>query len=131
MGAVHLPSKNEYPHGRFHLWKTSLWIFRSSYLLTNFKLGFIQDRDDDNAPRKGRPCLAEVRWYGATDDGLIDIRENIELWSTDTEIEQWHILCMMEENKHLSDLDISKKILESDTLDKERVQHLVHVNGGD
>jgi hypothetical protein len=49
-------------------------IFRSSYLLTNFKLGFIQDRDENVQSEFGRPCKAEIRWYGGMDDGLDDFR---------------------------------------------------------
>jgi hypothetical protein len=49
-------------------------IFCSSYLLTNFKLGFIQDRDENVQSEFGRPCKAEIRWYGGMDDGLDDFR---------------------------------------------------------
>jgi hypothetical protein len=32
----------------------------------------------------GRPCKAEIRYYGATDDGLTDIRCDVALWGTNT-----------------------------------------------
>ena len=44
-------------------------IFKSSYLIQNFKLPFIQERSD-GASAGNRPCAAEIRWYGATDEGL-------------------------------------------------------------
>ena len=50
-------------------------IFRSSYLLQNFKLGFIQGQSDlSKQDVQRRPCKAEIRYYGAEDDGLVDVR---------------------------------------------------------
>ncbi|KAL7529985.1 hypothetical protein ACHAWF_003195 [Thalassiosira exigua] len=63
-------------------------IFHSSFLLQNFKLAFIQ----------GRPSVAEICWYGATDDGSIDVRSEPELWGLDPEFVRWHELCNLEEN---------------------------------
>ena len=40
-------------------------IFCSSYLLQNFKLPFIQERPY-TASKVGRPCKAEIRYFGAT-----------------------------------------------------------------
>jgi hypothetical protein len=66
-------------------------IFRSSFLLQNFKLPFIQERSD-NAATTNRPCKCEIRMYGATDDGLVDVRPEVELWGLDSEIDRWHVL---------------------------------------
>ena len=48
-------------------------VFRASFLLQNFKLPFIQERSD-NAANTGRLCKCEIWLYGATDDGLVDVR---------------------------------------------------------
>jgi hypothetical protein len=98
-------------------------IFRSSYLLTNFKLGFIQDRDESIVVEGGRPCKAEIRWYDGTDDGLIDIRPEVELWAADPEIKRWYELRKLEENEQLTDTDISEKVLEEDWPSKLRAEH--------
>ena len=98
-------------------------IFRSSYLLTNFKLGFIQDRYESIVVEGGRPCKAEIRWYDGTDDGLIDIRPDIELWGTDPEIKRWYELRKLEENKQLTDTAISELVLVEDWPKKLRSEH--------
>ena len=83
-------------------------IFRVSYLLQNFKVGFIQERHPNEAPSVGRPSKAEIRWYGATDDGLVDIRPDVVLWGTDKEIARWKELRALEDNNDLTDTDISE-----------------------
>ena len=56
-------------------------IVRFGYLLHNFKKSTIQNHDPkDEVPKGGRPCRAKMRWYGATDAGLRDVRDNIRLW---------------------------------------------------
>lgn len=102
-------------------------IFRSSYLLTNFSLGFIQGRDDTDEPVE-RPCKAEIRWFGGTDDGLVDVRPMVGLWGTDTEIARWHELRDMEENKDKSDTDISEMVLDEDIPSQLREMHNSAVN---
>ena len=86
-------------------------VFRSSYLMTNFKLGFIQERGDVEGPAEGRPCKAEIRWYGATDEGLVDVRPSIELWGLEVEIKRWNELRDLADNKDLSDTEISELVL--------------------
>ncbi|KAL7552028.1 hypothetical protein ACHAWF_017126 [Thalassiosira exigua] len=88
-------------------------IFHASFLLQNFKLPFIQGRDDD-APQTDRPCLAEIRWYGATDDGLVDVRAEPELWALESELDRWHELRGKTENARLSDVKISELVLDED-----------------
>ena len=46
-------------------------IFRSSFLLQNVKLPFVQERSDDKSAN--RPCKAEICWYVANNDGLMDV----------------------------------------------------------
>ena len=97
-------------------------IFHSSFLLQNFKLPFIQERGDD-APKTNQPCTAEICWYGATDDGLIDVRPYVELWGLEREIEHWHELCNLEANKNLTDTTISEQVLEEDWPSKLKQLH--------
>jgi hypothetical protein len=55
-------------------------IVCSCFLLTNFKLPFIQDRVAPEVSAEGRPCKAEIRWGGSTDEGLVDLRGEVEVW---------------------------------------------------
>jgi hypothetical protein len=56
-------------------------------LLQNFKCTIIQNHDPNElTPAGGRPCRAEICWYGATDAGLRDIRPNVRLWGMQCEI---------------------------------------------
>jgi len=89
-------------------------IFRVSYLLQNFKVGFIQERHPDGPPAVGRPSKAEIRWYGATDEGLVDIRPDVAIWGTDKEIARWKELRNLEENNDLTNTDISEIVLAED-----------------
>ncbi len=71
---------------------------------------FIQERLD-LAPKTGRPCKAEIRWYGATDDGLVDVHPEVELWELEAEIARWHELRSRDCNELLSDTDVSDLVL--------------------
>jgi len=75
-------------------------ICRSSYLLQNFKRGFIQQHDGET---KERPCKAEIRWHGGEDDGLFDVRPLVDLWRTESEMNQWRELRKLPEHAELSD----------------------------
>jgi hypothetical protein len=97
-------------------------IFRSSYLLQNFKLPFIQERNAAS-PMEGRPCKLEIRWYGATDDGLFDARPYVELWGCDVEVDRWNILRDDPQYKHLVDADISEMVLDEDWPSRLRENH--------
>ena len=79
-------------------------FFRAGFLLQNFKLAFIQERGDTT--NNDRPCKAEIRWYGATDGGLVDVRPMVDLWGMDSEMERWAQLRADVSNEHLSDMDI-------------------------
>lgn len=63
---------------------------------------------------KGRPCKAEIRWHGALESGLVDVRADIVLWGTASEIERWHELRDLETNKELSNTEISELVLAED-----------------
>lgn len=96
-------------------------ICRASYLLQNFKLGFIQQHD---GTQKGRPCKAWIRWYGGEDDGLIDIRPHVTMWGTTDEINRWRELRDLPENDKLTDLEISEIVLSEDWPTRLRAEHI-------
>ena len=108
-------------------------IFRSSFLLTNFKLGFIQGRvaptDTNGKPvrQPARPCKAEIRYFGARDEGLVDAREHPEWWATTPELKRWQELRTSEENDELTDVEISEKVLQEDWATKMRKEHLATI----
>lgn len=96
-------------------------ICRVSYLLQNFKLGFIQQHD---GTKKDRPCKAHIRWYDGEDDGLIDIRPYVEMWGTTSEINRWRELADMPENKDATNLEISEMVLAEDWPTRLRKEHI-------
>ena len=104
-------------------------IFRSSYLLTNFKLPFIQDQS--GATDKTTMCNAEIRYYGGTADGLVDIRPHVDLWGCDEEKVLWRNLREKEENAGLDDIEISELVYEQDIPAKLRKIHLEKIKSGD
>ena len=87
-------------------------IFVSTYLMMNWKLPFIQGRNENNNEADGRPCKAQIRWYGGEDDGLVDVRPYVELWGIDSEIARWYEL--RKEYTHKSKLEISLMVLQED-----------------
>ena len=87
-------------------------IQRAEYLLQNFKLAFIQERG--GTTNNPRPCKAEIRVYGATGDGLVDVRPMVDLWGIDSEVERWHELRADASNVNLSDTKISDLVLDED-----------------
>ena len=49
--------------------------------MQNFKKAIIQQRDPtDSAPKAKRHCRGAIRWYGKTDVGIIDVRDDVRLW---------------------------------------------------
>ena len=88
-------------------------IVRIGFLLQNFKKPFIQNRNPDNKldSEEGRPCRAEIRWYGATHAGLSDVRGSIQAWAYKCEIERHSQLRAMEQHKEKSVEDISEMVL--------------------
>ena len=57
------------------------------------------------------PCRAEIHWYGATDIGLRDVRDNVRLWGLKCEIERHAELTAMEEHRDKSAIEISEMVL--------------------
>ena len=105
-------------------------VVEIAYLLQNFKKSIIQNRDvDKTAPDKGRPCRVEVRWYGATDSGLRDVRDNVRLWGMKSEIDLHAKLSSMDEHKNKTSVEISELVL-SERLDlKKRKELYMSVHG--
>eukprot|EP00984_Skeletonema_dohrnii_P017971 scaffold8290_cov120-Skeletonema_dohrnii-CCMP3373.AAC.1 len=100
-------------------------ICRSSYLLQNFKLGFIQQHDGKTT---NRPCKAEIRWYDGKDDGLFDVRPLIDLWGNQSEIKRWRELRLDPANAELSDTDISEIVLKEDWPSRLRKEHIERIS---
>ena len=96
-------------------------ICRCSYLLQNFKLGFIQQH---SGTKKGRPCKAHIRWYDGEDDGLIDIRPFVEMWGTTSEIRRWNEIREMPGNEDLTREQISEMVLAEDWPTRLRKEHI-------
>jgi len=89
-------------------------LIRIGYLMQNFKKAIIQNNNYGKSTTNegGRPCRAEIRWYGATDDGLIDIRDDIYRWGLDCEIELHKKLSAMEEHTGKTAIEISEMVLD-------------------
>ena len=68
---------------------------------SKLQLPFIQERDI-GSPLTDKPCVAEVCWYGETDDGLVDMRTEVELWGLESEIARWHEIRNMDGNQNLT-----------------------------
>ena len=91
-------------------------IVRIGYLLQNFKCPIVQHNNpNDSSPDGGRSCRGEIRFYGeesgATDAGLIDVRDNVKLWGLDCEVKRHAELSAMEENKNKTPTEISEMVL--------------------
>ena len=97
-------------------------ILRVAIMLQNFKLAFIQGADSPDTCDHLRPSRAEIRWYGGTDDGLIDIRDHPELWATETEKKRIQELKAEYEcaGKRISDTEIAEIVLAEDWPSKQR-----------
>ena len=97
-------------------------IFRSSFLLQNFKLPSIQERADD--VNINRPCKAEICWYGAMDGRLVDVCPTVELWGHDSEVKYWRELRNMEVNNNCSDTEVLEIVLAEDCPSKLQITHV-------
>ena len=81
----------------------------------NFKKPIIQRRDPRDAiPEDERASRGEVRWGGATDSGLRDVRGDVRLWGLDIEVKRHAEIWAMHENKHLSAVEISEKVFDEE-----------------
>lgn len=80
--------------------------------MQNFKKAIIQRKGPSvPEPEGGRPCRGEIRWCGATDVGLRDIRPFVRLWGLDCEIKRHAELSEMEENKDKTATEIIEIVL--------------------
>ena len=87
-------------------------IVRIGFLIQNFKKALVQNvHPGAKKPDGGRPCRAEVRWYGATDTGLVNVVGDVRLWGLQCEIKLNEELSKMEENKNKSPEEISEMVL--------------------
>ena len=87
-------------------------VVRVGYLLQNFKKAIIQNKDHNpQDAKRNRPCRAEIRWCGATDAGLVDVRENIRLWGLTCEVDRHEQLSAMDEHKGKTPTEISEIVL--------------------
>jgi len=83
---------------------------RSGYLIQNFKKAIIQNhntRDNKDEIEGGRPCRAEIRWFGANHAGLRDVRGNVRMWGMKCEIERHAELSAMDVHRTKSPTEIS------------------------
>jgi len=87
-------------------------IFKVGYLMQNFKLPFIQERDDSKDAATPRPCKAEIRWHGGTDSGLVDVRPFVWMWGLEPEIDRWNEV--RAKFKNLTDAEVSEIVLSED-----------------
>jgi hypothetical protein len=105
-------------------------VVRVGYLLQNFKKAIIQRRDpNEKSPAGGRPCRAEIRWYGGTDAGLVDVRADVEKWGMKCEIQRHAELAAKDENKWKSKLEISEMVLAERWDLKKRREHYRDLHG--
>ena len=80
------------------------------FLFQNLHPGYVQGRARGTG--EGRPCRAEVRYYGADEDGLFDARPYIDLWACETEKAKWRELRRQHPEK--STTEISDMVLDLD-----------------
>ena len=97
-------------------------IFRSSFLLQNFKLPFIQEIPD-SISSVNCFCVAEICWYSATDEGLVNVRPMVELRGNDSKIKSYHELRSLASNSTLTDTDIVEMVLDKDWPSKLKTRH--------
>ena len=84
---------------------------------------------NEPTPSGGRPCRAEIRWYGATDAGLRDVRSNIRLWGMKSEIARHTELSEMPEHASKSATEISEIVLDEQWDLKKRQELYRDVHG--
>jgi hypothetical protein len=90
-------------------------VVRIGYFMQNFKRAIIQNHNycvGESNTNVGRPCRAAVRWCGANDAGLRDVRGDIHLWGLKEEIRMHKELSAKAEHEHKDKIQISEMILE-------------------
>lgn len=104
-------------------------IVRIGFLLQNFKKAIIQNNTPGaKAQKRGRPCRAAVRWYGANDDGLVNVLDNVRLWGLQCEVDLHSKLSQMEEHKEKTPEQISEIVLDK-RLDVEQRREMYRLQG--
>jgi hypothetical protein len=104
-------------------------IMKVCFLMQNFKPAYIHGYDHSRKVNGGRPCRGEVRWFGASDNGLIDVRGQVDKWGTQKEIQRFLELQNMEENKNKTTIHIGQMVLDEDWPTKERAELERYIHG--
>ncbi len=106
-------------------------VVRIGYLMKNFKKAIIQNRDPEETMNEGEKLLsrAEIRWFGATDDGLHDVRGDVHLWGLQCEIERHAELSALPEHRDKTPVEISEIVL-SERWDLKKRKELYRVVRG-
>ena len=89
-------------------------LFRNGFLFQNFRVGFVIG-NQSGSRGSGRPCKGAVRWGGASDAGLIDVRAMPHPRATSTELRRHAELSAA--NPRLTALDVSELVLSGYTHD--------------
>jgi len=108
-------------------------LIRICFFMQNFSPAFIhgvtiKDNVDVEAgvsyadAREGRPSRAEIRWYGGTDDGLLDVRGKPELWATKQEHQRFNDLRKANADA-TTDIEIGEMVLKEDWPTRLRQKH--------
>ena len=82
------------------------FIFRTGFPLQNFKKAFIQERPE-GCSNVGPPCVVEIRWYGRTDEGLVDVHPMVDLWGNDSEVKPYRESRLLLSNATLTTTEIA------------------------
>ena len=73
--------------------------------------------------------MAEIRWCGGIDEGLVDVRPMVDLWGNDSEVKQYHELRLLPSNATLTYTEIAEMVLTEDWPTKLKVQHELKMDG--
>ena len=56
----------------------------------------------------------KIQYYEATDDGLVNVHPDPELWALESDLERWYELRNDDANKDKSNVEISELVLDED-----------------
>jgi len=83
-------------------------LMRVCFLMQNFRPAYIHgvyvDDPESWQGRESRPCRGEIRWYGATDAGLVDVRGAVDLWGLTQERKRFAELQKLHPEKPLEEI---------------------------
>jgi hypothetical protein len=97
-------------------------ILRVCYLLQNFHPALIHGQSMEGTEDNPRPCRAHIRWYGATDEGLADVRGVVNLWGSKRERE--HFADLVVQHPDIDTVEIGEMVLAHDWPTIMRQQHI-------